>query len=187
MLNQTLEQNFGVRVDGNIEVDFTRFPQVIDTLGGVDLEIRADEAAVINQGTGRSELSAGMMHLDGEQALVYSRIRYLDADADFSRTNRQRKVINALIEKFRDAELTELVGMLRELLPMIATDMSSTDIIKLATELFPMLRDCTIISQRIPADGAYTVNTIRGMSCVVADMDDARELLEQTIRGDEKP
>ena len=187
LLNQTLEQNFGVRVDGNIEVDFTRFPQVIDTLGGVDLEIRADEAQVINQGTGRSELSAGLMHLDGEQALVYSRIRYLDADADFSRTNRQRKVINALIEKFRDAELTELVGMLQELLPMIATDMSSTDIIKLATELFPMLRDCTIVSQRIPADGAYTINTIRGMSCVVADMDDARELLEQTIRGDKNP
>lgn len=187
LLNQTLERNFGVRVDGNIEVDFTRFPQVIDALGGVDLEIRADEAVVINQGTGRSELSAGMMHLDGDQALEYSRIRYLDADADFSRTNRQRKVINALIEKFRDAELTELVGMLRELLPMIATDMSSTDIIKLATELFPMLKDCTIISQRIPADGAYTINTIRGMSCVVADMDAARELLEQTIRGEKIP
>ena len=187
LLNQTLEVNFGVQVEGNIEVDFTRFPQVIDALGGVDLEIREDEATVINQATGRSVLSKGMMHLDGEQALVYSRIRYLDADADFSRTNRQRKVINALIEKFRGAELTELMTMLRELLPMIATDMSSTDIIKLATELFPMLRDCTVISQRIPADGAYTINTIRGMSCVVADMDAARELLEQTILGEKKP
>ena len=187
LLNQTLEQNFGVQVDGNVEVDFSRFSQVIDALGGVDLEIREDEAVVINQGTGRSELSAGMMHLDGEQALCYSRIRYLDADADFSRTNRQRKVINALIEKFRDAELTELVGMLYDLLPMIATDMSSTEIIKLATELFPMLKDCTIISQRIPADGAYTLNTIRGMSCVVADMDAARELLEQTIGGEKIP
>ena len=187
LLNQTLEQNFGVRVDGNVEVDFTRFAQVIDALGGVDLEIRADEAVVINQGTGRSELSEGMMHLDGEQALCYSRIRYLDADADFSRTNRQRKVINALIEKFRDADLTELLGMLDKLLPMIATDMSSRDIIKLAKDLFFMLKDCTIISQRIPADGAYTINTIRGMSCVVADMDAARELLEQTIGGEKIP
>ena len=187
LLNQTLEQNFGVQVKGNIEVDFTRFPQVIDALGGVDLELRADEAGVINQGTGRNALSQGMMHLDGEQALAYSRIRYLDRDADFSRTNRQRKVINALIEKFRHAELTELVAMLPELLPMIATDMSGTEIIKLATELFPMLRDCTIISQRIPADGAYAINTIRGMSCVVADMDAARELLEQTIQGEKMP
>ena len=185
LLNQTLEQNFGVQVEGNVEVNFTRFAQVIDALGGVDLELREDEANVINMGTGRNALGKGMMHLDGEQALCYSRIRYLDADADFSRTNRQRKVLNALIEKFRNAELTDLLGMLQELLPMIATDMSNTEIIKLATELFSMLKDCTIISQRLPADGAYTLNTIRGMSCVVADMDAARELLAQVI-GEEK-
>lgn len=181
LLNQTLEENFGVQVDGNVEVNFTRFAEVIDLLGGVDLELREDEAAVINQGTGRYVLGKGMMHLDGEQALCYSRIRYLDVDADFSRTNRQRKVINALIEKFRNTKWTTMLGLLDDLLPMIATDMSNSEILKLATDLFPMLKDCTIISQRVPADGAYSLNTIRGMSCVVADMDAARELLEQTI------
>lgn len=183
LLNQTLEQNFGVQVDGNVEVNFSRFTEVIDLLGGVDLELRADEAGSINQSTGRYVLGAGMMHLDGEQALHYSRIRYLDADADFSRTNRQRKVINALIEKFRNTKLTTLLGLLDDLLPMIATDLSNGDIMNLATDLFPMLADCTIVSQRIPADGCYELKTIRGMSCVVADMDAARELLRETLGG----
>jgi anionic cell wall polymer biosynthesis LytR-Cps2A-Psr (LCP) family protein len=107
----------------------------------------------------------------------------LDANADFSRTNRQRKVITALIEKFRNAKLTTLLGLLDDLLPMIATDMSNAEIVELATKLFPMLSECTIVSQRIPADGTYDLRTIRGMSCVVADMDAARKLLEETMGG----
>ena len=183
LLNQTLEQNFGVQVDGNVEVNFIHFAEVIDLMGGVDMELRADEAASINKATQRYVLGEGMMHLDGDQALYYSRIRHLDANADFSRTNRQRKVITALIEKFRNAKLTTLLGLLDDLLPMIATDMSNAEIVELATKLFPMLSECTIVSQRIPADGTYDLRTIRGMSCVVADMDAARKLLEETMGG----
>ena len=183
LLNQTLEQNFGVQVDGNVEVNFIHFAEVIDLMGGVDLELRADEAATVNRATERYVLSSGLMHLDGEQALHYSRIRSLDPDADFSRTNRQRKVINALIEKFRDAKLTTLLGLLDDLLPMITTDLSNSEIVELATKLFPMLSECTVVSQRVPSDGAYDLKTIRGMSCVVADMDAARKLLEETMAG----
>ena len=152
LLNETLALNFGVEVDGNVEVDFSHFAEVIDLLGGVDMELRNDEAKYINFKTERNELSAGMQHLDGEQALFYSRIRHLDADADFSRTNRQRKVINALIEKFRDTKLTTLLGLLDDLLPMVTTDLSNAEMIKYATELFPMLSGCQIISQRVPGD-----------------------------------
>lgn len=182
LLNETLELNFGVHVDGNVEVDFSHFADVIDLLGGVDLELRYDEANVINSYVPNGErLTGGMQHLNGDQALYYSRIRYLDADADFSRTNRQRKVINALIEKFRDTKLTTLLGLLDDLLPMITTDMSNSDIIGYATDLFPMLADCTIVSQRVPADGEYYLAMIRNMSCIVADMDAARELLRETM------
>lgn len=181
LLNQTMELNFGVKVDGNVEVDFSHFADVIDLLGGVDIELRADEAEYINMTADTYGLTAGMQHLNGSQALQYSRIRHLDIDSDFSRTGRQRKVINALIEKFRDTKLTTLLGLLDDLLPMITTDMTNSEIIGYATDLFPMLTDCTIISQRIPADGAYELATIRGMSCVVADMDAARKLLIQTM------
>ena len=181
LLNDTLEQNFGVQVDGNVEVDFSHFADVIDLLGGVDMELRNDEAAYINAYTGRYVLGSGLQHLDGEQALFYSRIRHLDADADFSRTNRQRKVINALIEQFRSTKLTTLLGLLDDLLPMITTDLTNKEMIQLAKDLFPMLADCTIVSQRVPADGAYYLASINSMSCIVADMDAARELLKQTM------
>ena len=181
LLNKTLEVNFGVRVDGNVEVNFAHFAEVIDLLGGVDLELREDEAAYINNATGVRALGAGMMHLNGEQALVYSRIRSLDDDADFSRTNRQRKVIQALIEKFRDTKLTTLLKLMEDLLPMITTDLSNSEIISYATELFPMLSECTIVSQRVPADGTYQTATIREMSCILADMDAARNLLRETM------
>lgn len=189
LLNATLETNFGVQVDGNVEVDFSHFSNLIDLLGGVDMELRGDEARYINSRmaydgiyTGNT-LSSGLQHLNGSQALYYSRIRHLDADADFSRTNRQRKVISALIEKFRDTKLTTLLGLLDDVLPMITTDMSNAEIIDYATDLFPMLSGCTIVSQRVPADGAYTFATINSMACVVADMDAARELLENTMGG----
>lgn len=184
LLNEVLEVNFGIPVDANVEVDFGRFAQVINTVGGVDLELREDEAAHINKEVGYGGLGAGVMHLDGNQALSYSRIRYLDRDADFSRTNRQRKVINAIIEKFRSAKLTELVEMVEQLLPMVTTDMTNGEMLAYATELFPVLEDCTIVSQRIPEDGAYELAMIRGMSCVVADMDAARALVERTLAGE---
>ena len=181
LLNATLEQNFGVKVDGNVEVDFKNFAKVIDLLGGVDMELRNDEAAYINQGTGRKELGSGMQHLDGEQALFYARIRHLDKDADFSRTNRQIKVINALIEKFRNTDVLTLMGLLKDLLPMITTDMKNSEIVDYAADLLPLLVDCKVVSQRVPGDDDYYFATINKMSCVVADMDAARALLEQTM------
>lgn len=181
LLNDTLEKNFGVQVDGNVEVSFDRFAEVIDLLGGVDMELREDEANYINSNSGRYELQAGMQHLDGEQALLYSRIRKLDPDGDFSRTNRQRKVINALIEKFRNTKLTTLMGLLDDLLPMITTDLKNSEILDLAKDLFPMLADCTIVSQRVPADGTYYLAMINQQSCIVADMDAARQLLADTL------
>lgn len=180
LLNETLAENFGVHVDGNVEVDFSHFVEVIDLLGGVDIELRSDEAYLINTNTPGS-LTQGMQHLNGHQALEYSRIRYLDSDADFSRTNRQRKVISALIEKFRNSKLTTLLGILDDLLPMVTTDMSNSEMISLATELFPMLADCTVVSQRIPQDDTYHLAMIRGMSVIVADMDAQREFLKNTL------
>ena len=181
LLDKTLEQNFGVQVDGNVEVNFSHFADVIDLLGGVEMELRSDEANYINITTEGSNLTAGVYRLTGQQALQYSRIRHLDPDADFSRTNRQRKVINALIEQFRHTKLTTLLGLLDDLMPMITTDMDNKEMISLAKDLFPILTECTIVSQRVPADGAYYFATINQMSCIVADMDAARELLAQTM------
>ena len=96
LLDKTLAENFGIHVDGNIEVDFEHFPRIIDELGGVRLELRADEAREISRLS--DPVEEGMQRLNGAQALVYARIRRLDADSDFSRTLRQRKLLTALTE-----------------------------------------------------------------------------------------
>ena len=180
LLNKTLENNFGIHVDGNIEVDFSQFARIVDLLGGVRIELRQDEASWINKHTG-SNLSQGSQLLSGDQALFYARIRSLDADGDFSRTSRQRKLLSSLLEAYQNASLSTLLTLLSDILPMITTDMTQTQIVGLATDLFPLLADLTVVSQQIPADGTYSGKSIRGMSVLVADMDAARRLLEETL------
>ena len=95
LLNETLEYNFGIRVDGNVEVDFTQFQTIVDLMGGVSIELRQDEADLLNR-TLDAGVEAGVQKLSGAQVLQYSRIRSLDGDGDFSRTNRQQKVLRAI-------------------------------------------------------------------------------------------
>lgn len=179
LLTQTLDENFGVTVDGCIEVDFSQFAEIIDVLGGVELELRQDEAELISQETG-TVLSAGVQHLDGAQTLSYSRIRRLDADGDFSRTQRQRTVLNKLLESYRDASFLTVAKLVSRICPMITTDLSTKEILGYAVSLYPMLENLNTTTQRIPADGTYEDKTIDGMCVLVANMDYARKLLENT-------
>lgn len=180
LLNETLEYNFGIHVDGNVEVDFTRFSQLVDLLGGVEIELRSDEANLINSSCGGS-LKAGICQLDGEEALCYARIRKLDGQGDFGRTNRQRKVISSLLTKFKDSSLTTILNLLNQALPMITTDLTQSQIVGYVTELFPLLTSTTIVSQRVPADGMYSSKSIDGMAVLVADMDATRQMLLDTL------
>lgn len=181
LLKQTLTENFDVSIAGTIEVDFSQFSQLIDILGGVEIELRKDEAALLNKELG-CDLSAGKQLLNGQQALSYSRIRKLDADGDFSRTDRQRKVMTALVDGYRSAGIPTLMKLLKQILPMLSTDMSESRLLLLALEVFPMLPDLTMSSQSIPAPGTYADKTIDGMAVLVADMDAARKLLQETTQ-----
>lgn len=181
LLNSTLETNFGVTVDGNFEVNFEEFASVIDLLGGVDVELTANEASVVNKSVGYSGVGSGMQHLNGDQALAYARIRKLDSD--FGRTNRQRKVLTALFEKFKNSDLDTLMNLMNEVLPLLTTDLSKSEILSYAADVLPMLSQLTLTSQRIPADGAYVDATISGMAVLKADMTKARELLRDTLTG----
>lgn len=182
LLQKTIDQNFNIAIDGSIEVDFTHFSEIIDQLGGVEIELRQDEAQVINQQAG-SNLTEGIQRLDGFQALTYSRIRSLDIDGDFSRTNRQRKVINALVDSLRESSLTDLTPVIGKILPMITTDMNRGQLFLYALEILPNLSELDIRSQKIPADGTFTDKTIDGMSVLVADMDAQRQHLRSTLLG----
>ena len=179
LLDATLKENFGVTVDGNIEVDFSQFEGIIDLLGGVEISLTGPEAAHLRHEYGFT-LQEGKNRLNGKEALGYARIRRLGTD--FGRTDRQRTVLTALIEQFRSAGPRKLHSVLKELLGMVTTDLSNGKIMGYALELWPMLKDLEIRSQRIPADGTFTFENIRGVgSCIIIDFEANRRILAETI------
>ena len=185
LLKQTLCENLNLHIDGSIDVDFSQFADIIDILGGVTLELRQDEADIINR-TVIGTLSEGIQYLNGQQALAYSRIRNLDADGDFSRTDRQRKLLTSLLSSYQEAGFLKILSAIADTLPLISTDLSSKEVLQLAAKLFPLLDDPSVISQRIPADGTYSYSTIRGMEVLTVDLKEAQKSLAEILSNIEK-
>lgn len=190
LLDRTLSTNFGVEVDGNIEVDFYGFIGIIDLMGGIEMELTAEEAKYMNQNfswdinDGKSKvwnLKEGVNQLTGSQALSYARMRYV-GNGDYQRTERQRKVLSALVEKAKELSISELNLLLQHALPMITTDMEDAEILGYALELFPMLPDLTISTLRIPADGAYQSTYVREMAVLLPNLAKNRALLEEVMK-----
>ena len=183
LLNDTLEYNFGVRADHIIEVDFTGFENVIDTIGGVTVTLTGAEAWYMNKvGKGDWSFDAGTYTLNGKQALAYSRNR--STDNDFNRTNRQRIVLNALMEKMRGLSTVQLLQLANELIPFVTTDMTDSEIIGYVFSLAPVLAEANMVSQRIPVDGAYSFAFIDGKSVILMypeDLETNKQLLKDTL------
>ncbi len=178
-LYDTLEYNFGVEVEHGIAVNFSSFPQVIDAVGGVDIELTKSEAKHLNGQEGSWNLKAGVNHLNGKQALAYSRIRKIDSD--FNRTSRQRKVLTAVLNKAKTLSVSQLYDLVETLIPLVYTDMTDAEIISTAVEIAPLLLDIQIVTQRIPVDGEYKSTMIRGMAVLVPDTEANRQFLEDTL------
>lgn len=179
MLDQLIQENFGVEIDYNVEVGFDAFIAVVDVLGGADMELTADEARYLRIGNG-----AGMYHLDGEHALTYARMRHSNAgDSDIYRTERQRKLVTHLLEKCRRMSLSDLHNILKEILPLVITDMTNEEITQCALELLPMLVDLKIQSNQVPAEGTYWFDMIDIIgvesSVIICDLEKNSELLTE--------
>lgn len=157
LLAETLELNFGVKLDGIVEVDFGGFEDIVDLLGGVDLYLTQAEADYFNR-LGYS-VSAGSNHMDGHEALIYSRVRSIDSD--YARANRQRKLITALIQSYRNLPLDQMLSIMDSILPMITTNMTNSQIINHVLNLFPMLAGAQINTGRIPLDGTFDAGLVR--------------------------
>jgi anionic cell wall polymer biosynthesis LytR-Cps2A-Psr (LCP) family protein len=129
--------------------------------------------------------SKGLNHFDGEAALIYARMRYVSG-GDYSRTERQRKLISSLIESVKDASLTQIMSLINDVLPYVTTDMSNSEIISYATKGLGALADGGQMSSlRIPADDAHYSATINGMSVLVPDLGMCQEDLEVFFHGAE--
>lgn len=189
LLDETLEENFGVKIDGNVEVDFEVFKVLVDKVGGIDLELTQAEADYI---CGRDQsvlypqplrtdwnLQAGVNHLDGEQALIHARNRSI-GNSDYRRTERQQEVLKAAFAKVKDLGILDIGGLVKDVLPLVTTDLSLWDMTGYALDVIGMSVD-DISSYRIPEDGSYTPQTIDGMQVLVPDLAQNREYLQQVL------
>lgn len=159
---KTLNENFKVNVEDFMAVNFTSLPEIIDKLGGVKINIIPEEIHHIPGIT-----SPGEQVLNGEQALAYSRIRYATG-GDYKRTERQRVVLEALFEKLKSTPTKEYPSLIDDFLPYIETNMSSIDMIKLATDAAPLVKG-NLETARFPLDGYCDGKMINGVWYLVYD------------------
>lgn len=172
LMDQTVEENFGISVDYNLSVNFEAFITVVDTIGGVTVDLYDEEVEYLNENYGWN-LAVGENRLTGGQALAYSRIRYVGRD-DFERTERQRTVLTSVFNEVKEEDLLTLLKLYESVVPYLATDMTNAQLLSLAATAYGM-RDNGILSYRIPTDDLYRDETIRGMMVlVVTDWDALR-------------
>jgi len=121
----TLNQNLDLNITEFATVNFESTQKIIDSIGGITLQIDSDEVKHIS-----GINSPGKYHLSGSQALEYSRIRY-EEGGDYKRTERMRTVLTAVFDKVKTLTLGELNSLVDELLPLIKTNISALDVISL--------------------------------------------------------
>ena len=189
LLDQTIEQNYGVHIDYNVVVDFSGFSEIVDDLDGIDIELTSGEAQYLNDDidTDVSNLSEGVNHLDGKTALAYARARHVstgtEAD-DFGRTYRQRVVLMTIYHTLMSKSWTDILTIMNDsIFPCIATDMNSAQILSLGLEFYNMGIE-NIQSYRLPADNEFADETINKMRVLVPDWDAARAHLQEWLYSD---
>lgn len=189
LLINTINETFELDIQRFAMFDFWSASSLIDSLGGVDVAVAAQEIpflnsslAEMNELTGQSEemlIIAGKQHLSGLQAIAWARIRQLDSD--YRRTSRQRTVMMALINKYSTASLSSLIALTNNGLSAFETNMSHTDMLRLAFNSLPASAE--VREYRVPEDGMYEVNPDPWM--MIVDFDKQVPALQAFIYGDE--
>ncbi len=148
LLSNTIAQNFKLKIEKYVAVDFVAFEKAVDAMGGVDIELTADEASFIPQYSDDPDRFAtpdnpdlsplgyegGIYHLNGQQSLAYCRIRGLYAASDFQRQNNQRKVIEQLLEKAKALNFGTITKVLEAVLPYVQTNMTQQELLDYASQ-----------------------------------------------------
>ncbi|GAA0105715.1 LCP family protein [Paraclostridium sordellii] len=147
LLLETIEKNFQLDLNHYAIVNFFGFVDIIDAIGGVQVDIQSSELKELNtyitNGQAIDKVAAdkkvetisepGVHNLNGYQALAYARIRH--NDSAYGRDNRQRKIIEATLKKMSKASPLKYPSILDSILPSIKTDMKPTNILGLATKV----------------------------------------------------
>ena len=192
LLMDTIESNYGVRIDDYILISFAACANVIDAVGGVKLDLSDEEADAVNEilisevnelmGDDRNDDlldGGGEQKLDGKQALSYSRIRYV-GNADFERASRQRTVMTQVLKK----AAVNPVAMARifvTALPELSTNLSVGKSYGYTLRVPFLLIGYQLKTQQIPADDTFYGDDVDGESVLRVDCDANRQVLKDTI------
>ena len=180
MLDQLIQEDFGITIDGNLEVDFNGFVQVMDLIAPLEIELKDYEVGYMNRNT-HAGFSVGPNLMNGEQLLAYARARHV-GHADWERTERQRTVLVKAFEKVRTLSLKELIDLADTALPCFTTDLGNTDILNL---IYTVITNRMVIggNYRLPVEGTYTAEIVYGMDVLVPDLKANSEFLHSYIYG----
>ncbi|MBR6872832.1 MAG: LCP family protein [Ruminococcus sp.] len=179
LLMDTIEYNFDVAVDKYIYIDFFSFIDIIDAVGGIDLDVTDEEAVGMQDpmreqnrylgneyGTDYLTKGGSKLHLNGNQALGYARLRYV-GNADFQRTERQRTVISKLLETARSSGIFTLDKFASAICSHIETNMTKWEIYKLCYRV-PFIVKYETKQLRVPSDEEYSYGSGWDGSSVLA-------------------
>lgn len=159
---KTVEECFNIEVDHFVRVNFNSFVQIVNAVGGVDIDITEMEAKALNWEVPSNSMlivnhvDPGLNHFDGYTALQYARLRKIDND--WKRVERQRTVIEAVLDQVKNASVMELDNLLNTLLPLIQTNFTKTEIAALLVQL-PGFLGCDVQQMSLPLQGTYGVRT----------------------------
>lgn len=195
LLMETIEQNLGITVNRYVLVNFEAFANLVDAVGGVDLELTNEEVQYVNgylveynmltnrpEGTDYLDASlSGMIHLNGPQALAYSRNRYIGTD--FGRTERQRKVLTGVIKNMPKALVKNPKQLVDGLLPNLTTNLTNGECYGLGLQAWKFLA-YDVVQGSVPQEGTWQSVNIRGMSVLQVDFKANKEYLRESIYGE---
>ena len=182
MMFETIEENFGIKIDKFVHLDFYSFVTLVDAIGGVDMYVTSKEIKYMNtvylyeinktlyhrpRGTDYLPYKTGKFHLNGKQALAYTRVRYVGGD--YERTERQRKVLEEIIKKVKEMSPSKLNKFAERALKCVSTNLSQTEVMSLVMDA-PECLSYETISTRIPVDKTYTSKKIKGTYFLIIDL-----------------
>lgn len=186
LLMKTLNQDFDVNIQYYASIDFRAFQQLVDKLGGVNIEVKEYEVKEINKyieevnGSNSTLIeNAGYQLLNGQQALSYSRIRKV-GNNDFERTERQRRVIGELIKKAKETSIIKLPDLFTAVIPFVKTNIPTNKLMNIGYTVFKF-GSTDVENLRIPGDGMFEGMNIYGMSVLVPDLEKNMDYLNEFI------
>lgn len=180
LLVDTVESNFKIKIDDYVLIDFEGFVKLIDAMGGLDVEdVTAAEAKYLRETVKILYAKEGKNHFSGKASLWYCRIRYLDDD--FHRTERQRKVIHAIISQALRKGPFKLAEIINEVLPYITTSINRNEVPLIAASAVFNYIGGSNPQHQIPAEDTWSNARVNGADVLKFDTEKNIALLKEFI------